>query len=176
MKYSGDKNVINVYVFKRPQSLKERKNNMCVNCAVRGPVLPGLAAGLWLLPWLWVLPCSALGRGMRPVSCTTFHTSKYETGKNVAFCTYLFNPRGLRIIVLFEQLADPTKKSVAFASSWKKCFWAGSFSLSYESGSFYHQAKIVRKNLIPTVLWLLYDFYLRKIMKMFHQKVISRKT
>jgi len=27
-----------------------------------------------------------------------------------------------------------------------------------ESGSFYHQAKIVRKTLIPTVLWLLLDF------------------
>ncbi len=26
------------------------------------------------------------------------------------------------------------------------------------SGSFYHQAKIVRKTLIPTVLWLFYDF------------------
>jgi hypothetical protein len=26
------------------------------------------------------------------------------------------------------------------------------------SGSFYHQAKIVRKTSIPTVLWLLYDF------------------
>ncbi len=26
------------------------------------------------------------------------------------------------------------------------------------SGSFYHQAKIVRKILIPTVLWLLFDF------------------
>jgi hypothetical protein len=25
-------------------------------------------------------------------------------------------------------------------------------------GSFYHQAKIVRKIVIPTVLWLLYDF------------------
>ncbi len=28
------------------------------------------------------------------------------------------------------------------------------------SGFGYHQAKIVRKILIPTVLWLLYDFYL----------------
>jgi hypothetical protein len=28
----------------------------------------------------------------------------------------------------------------------------------YGSGSFYHQAKIVRRTLIPTVLWLLYDF------------------
>ncbi len=26
------------------------------------------------------------------------------------------------------------------------------------SGSFYHQAKIVRKTLIPTALWLLFDF------------------
>jgi hypothetical protein len=30
----------------------------------------------------------------------------------------------------------------------------GSTSQSYESGSFYHQAKTVRKTLIPTVLWL----------------------
>ncbi len=43
-----------------------------VNCAVCGPVLPGMAAGLWLFPWLWVLSCSALGRGMRTVSCTTY--------------------------------------------------------------------------------------------------------
>ncbi len=33
-----------------------------------------------------------------------------------------------------------------------------SVSQRYRSGSFYHQAKIVRKTLIPTVLWLLYDF------------------
>jgi hypothetical protein len=32
------------------------------------------------------------------------------------------------------------------------CFWAGSISERYGSGSFYHQAKIVRKILIPTVL------------------------
>jgi hypothetical protein len=34
----------------------------------------------------------------------------------------------------------------------------GSVRQRYGSGSFYHQAKIVRKTLIPTVLWLLYDF------------------
>ncbi len=28
------------------------------------------------------------------------------------------------------------------------------------SGSFYHQAKVVRKTLIPTVLLLLFNFYL----------------
>ncbi len=31
-------------------------------------------------------------------------------------------------------------------------------SQRYGSGSFYYQAKIVRKTLVPTVLWLLYDF------------------
>ncbi len=30
--------------------------------------------------------------------------------------------------------------------------------LSLSSGSFYHQAKIVRKTLIPTVVWPFYDF------------------
>ncbi len=39
-----------------------------------------------------------------------------------------------------------------------------------ESGSLYQQAKIIRKTLIPTVLWLLLDFYFRKIMWMFLQK------
>ncbi len=34
----------------------------------------------------------------------------------------------------------------------------GSGSISQRSGSFYHQAKIVRKTLISTVLWLLFDF------------------
>ncbi len=39
---------------------------------------------------------------------------------------------------------------------------SGSISTRYESGSscgsFYNQAKMVRKTLISTVLWLLYDF------------------
>ncbi len=37
----------------------------------------------------------------------------------------------------------------------------GSVSQKYGSGSFYHQAKIVRKTLIPTVLWLLLDLSLK---------------
>ncbi len=43
----------------------------------------------------------------------------------------------------------------------------GSVSQKYrsESGSFHHQAKIVRKTLISTVLWLLFDFLSLKIMK-----------
>ncbi len=37
---------------------------------------------------------------------------------------------------------------------------SGSGSISQRSGSFYHQSKIVRKTLIPTVLWLFMTFYL----------------
>jgi hypothetical protein len=36
------------------------------------------------------------------------------------------------------------------------------YSQRYESESFYHQAKIVTKTLIPTFLRLLYDFLLLK--------------
>ncbi len=35
---------------------------------------------------------------------------------------------------------------------------SGSGSVSQRSGSFYHAAKIVSKTLIPSVLWLLFDF------------------
>ncbi len=49
-------------------------------------------------------------------------------------------------------------------------------SQKYGSGSFYRQAKIVRKTLIPTVLCLLYDFLSQKIIEMYLQKVIGRKT
>ncbi len=43
---------------------------------------------------------------------------------------------------------------------------SGSISQRYRSGSgsFYRKAKIVRKTLISTVLWLLYDFYPWKMM------------
>jgi hypothetical protein len=46
------------------------------------------------------------------------------------------------------------------------------------SGSFYHLAIIVRKTLIPTVLWLLFvlTFYLWKMMSMCLEKVIREKT
>jgi hypothetical protein len=42
-------------------------------------------------------------------------------------------------------------------------------------GSFHHQAKIVRKTLIPAILWLLYDFLSLKSDVMYFQKVISQK-
>ncbi len=41
---------------------------------------------------------------------------------------------------------------------------SGSTSQRYGSGSFYHHVKIVRKTLIPTILWLFFTFYLWKMM------------
>ncbi len=57
-------------------------------------------------------------------------------------------------------------------------FGFGSASQRYGSGPFYHQAKIVRKTLIPTVLWLLFDFLSLKNDEnvRYLQKVISNKT
>ncbi len=54
---------------------------------------------------------------------------------------------------------------------------SGSISQSYGSGSksFFHQAKIVRKTLIPTV-FVTITYYLWKLMKMYLQKVIIRKN
>ncbi len=57
---------------------------------------------------------------------------------------------------------------------------SGSTSLRYGSGSgsgfFYHHAKIVRKTLISSILWLFLTFYLWKMMQMYFQKIISRKN
>ncbi len=57
---------------------------------------------------------------------------------------------------------------------------SGSVSQRNESGTgaFYHQAKIVRKTLVPTVLWFLYDFISLKndVNVPSKSKVISRTT
>ncbi len=50
-------------------------------------------------------------------------------------------------------VADPVPDPYVFGTSG---YW--SVSQKYGSGSFYHQAKIVRKTLIPNVLWLFSDF------------------
>ncbi len=59
--------------------------------------------------------------------------------------------------------------------TYRQCSGSGSISQRYGSGSFYHQAKIVRKTLIPTILWLFLTFYLWKMMSLYLQKVISRQ-
>ena len=50
-----------------------------------------------------------------------------------------------------------------------------SISKRYGSGSFYHQAKKGRKTLIPTALWLLFDFLSFKMMFMYLQKVGNKQ-
>ncbi len=54
---------------------------------------------------------------------------------------------------------------------------SGSVPLTNGSGSFYHQAKIVIKTLIPAVIWLLYDFLSQKndVNVLYIRKVKSRK-
>jgi hypothetical protein len=47
---------------------------------------------------------------------------------------------------------------------------SGSITTRYGSGPFFHQAKIVRKTLIPTVLWLLYAFSNTNKQKNFDKK------
>ncbi len=54
---------------------------------------------------------------------------------------------------VFTGVADPDAYVIGPPGS-----GAGSISTRYGSGSFYNQAKIVRKTLVPTVLRLLYDF------------------
>jgi hypothetical protein len=68
-------------------------------------------------------------------------------------------------------VADPEPDSYVFGP-----LGSGPVSQMYGSGSFYHQAKIVRKSFIPTVLLLLFDFLSLKKMAIYLQKVISRKT
>ncbi len=57
---------------------------------------------------------------------------------------------------------------------------SGSISQKYGSrsgsGFFYHHAKIVRKTLFSTALWLLFDFLSLKMLYMYLQKVISIKN
>ncbi len=64
--------------------------------------------------------------------------------------------------ILIHNPENGIKKTCTYpcnTTRWKQCCRSGSGFVSQRSGSrsFYHQAKIVRKTLIPTVLSLLYD-------------------
>ncbi len=86
-----------------------------------------------------------------------------------ASCRSKFKPiSGKQVCLERNSVADPDPYVFAPPGS-------GSISQRYGSGSFCHQARIVRITLIPTVLWLLYDFLL-KMMEMYLQKVISKIT
>ncbi len=74
----------------------------------------------------------------------------------------------------FEYNFFPSNYSIYYPKYWKQCsgsvstFFGDSrirtLSHRYGSGSFYHQAKIAQKTLIPTVLWFLLVFYRWKMM------------
>jgi hypothetical protein len=70
---------------------------------------------------------------------------------------------------MFLGLLDPDPDPLV-----RGTYESGSVSKS-RSGSFYHQAKKVRKTLIPTALWLLFDFLSLKIMYMYFQDVKRKK-
>ncbi len=90
--------------------------------------------------------------------CSFYHTNT---------CQYNFDC--LKIFFLITSVPDPDPSDPFVFGSPRS--GSGSISQRYVSGSFYHQAKIVRKTLIPTVLRLLFDFlslkndanYLQKI-------------
>ncbi len=68
-------------------------------------------------------------------------------------CKMNLEEMSLRVAVLRIRSLIHTPRSGSISTTY------GSESGSrFSSGSFYHQAKTVRKTLIPTVLWLLYDF------------------
>ncbi len=59
---------------------------------------------------------------------------------------------------LWTRPGDPVQRRRMVKTKKNQYSGSGSTSQRYGSGSFYHQAKIVRKTLIPPVLWLLLDF------------------
>ncbi len=79
------------------------------------------------------------------------------------------------LVLPFTSVADPDPHVFGPPGS-----GFGSISQRYRSGSgsgsFYHQAKKVRKTLIPTALRLLFDCLSLKMMYMYLQKVISKNT
>ncbi len=66
------------------------------------------------------------------------------------------------LFLVFQALRQRCGSGSPSGSVGSICFWASRIRIRiinqrYGSGSFYHHAKIVRKTLIPTVLWLLND-------------------
>ncbi len=80
----------------------------------------------------------------------------------------------IKITLLSGSVADPdTSDPYVFGPPVSE---SGFISQRYGSGSFFHQAKIVRKTLIPAILLILFDFLSLKNYLNVPPKVISRKT
>ncbi len=76
-------------------------------------------------------------------NCTFRH---FSPTKNLSFCRYSYHSP-------WESRWNSTEVSPLLLVTLRQCSGAES-----RSGSFYHQAKIVRNTLVPTVLWFLLDF------------------
>ncbi len=111
----------------------------------------------------------------------------YSLRRTFQFCATLpllplFSPLLLLIQnILLHLLASvvPLSSSIAFLRDVDPAFGpsgSGSVSQRYRSRSFYHQAKIVRKPLITTVLWLLHDFLSLKNDVNVHSKSNKQKN
>jgi hypothetical protein len=83
------------------------------------------------------------------------------------------------VCILYSSVADPDPNPDPYVFG-PPGYRSGSISQRHGSGSgsFYHQTKIVRKTLIPTVLLLLFDFLSLKndVNVPYLNKVISGKT
>ncbi len=71
------------------------------------------------------------------------------SGAGLAVPVLLWRPKGGKKHDIFSSVPDPDPNPDPHVFGPPG---SGSTSLRYESGSFYQQAKIVRKTLIPTVL------------------------
>jgi hypothetical protein len=110
----------------------------------------------WLPPGWWDGTSPSAGPAARTACSKNTHLKSYSI-----LAGTLFEERKCIVVVLYFREVDRTSvadpEPYVFGSP-----GSGSSSISTRygsgSGSFYNQAKIVWKTLIPTVLWLLYDF------------------
>ncbi len=142
---------------------------------------------LWILPLAKQRPCWAgwwtgaprprpAGRGTRRTGCTPASSASALKQETVFDRNQMLRIRiwtGVRLDMIWIQLDKRiwilVQTSASVADPDPYVFWAPGSG----SGYFYHQAKIVRKTLIPTVVWLLYDLW---CMMYCTVNVPSRKT
>jgi hypothetical protein len=109
--------------------------------------------------WIWTL-------GLRPRSSFSGIPAALRIFVHlmvVAVCAHIGHTKLQEILIYAPSVADPDPNPHVFGPP-----GSGSISQRYGfgfgSGSFYRQAKIIRNTLIPTALWLLFDFLSLKMM------------
>jgi hypothetical protein len=106
-------------------------------------------------PCLWLMRIRIL-----LVSSLTFKMPTKNKFFKTSFCGYYFLKVLLHHFSKVKSQKEVAKQCWGSGSVGSICVEPGSGSVStrYGSESFYHQASIVRKTLIPPVLWFLCDF------------------